>query len=594
MAVARSSAAVDLAAAGLPENQRACYARALAFSAWLSSSKTHARRAAAALDAAGRGPWPSWCAAAETLGDYALAFDFLRTTEALGRHAREHFVERVGERMAAGIAVYPQLPQNNWSLQALSGIGILTLALWHESTPWPLCDWLEVVIDGISRLLFGLVSSEGVYLEGPGYSRRASVGFIPFAWAYTLRCGVDLINFPSFTRWMSWLVEVLYPDGTNPPIDDSRREALHPFALLCHRHCRQASLFRWAADRQRVWHEIWDLPALLLYDDRIRPHPPVSPPHRILERSGMAVVRSDWSPHATYGLIVARPLPPLEPGQADSAHRHDDPTNFLIYANGEPLLHDAGYGSWGHPQRYTWFLQGEAHNLILVDGHGPPRCTYHRGDGRDPNVSTSNGRVRCLFESPDLVVVRTETDYLHVGFTRFFLFARRHYFVLLDAVDSAAVHTYDWVLHGAGALRQLSPAGALWRTRHSWLAVWWIAPANLRVSRHRGMHDEGQHQITLHDYVRAATTGKRVVFFTVLVPGRRNESLPSVEPLRVESPAVGVTVTHGKNTDHFVFNPWGGTLQIALPGHRARRLRGQWGAIMEANGRLVPRGNGWA
>jgi len=589
MRLARASAREPVADRAMAEPRRAQYARALAFSAWLTGSAAHFERAAAAMEAAGTGAWGPWCGAAEVLTDYALAWDFLRAAGGLPPEAREHFIERVGEKLAGGIAVNAQLPHNNWRVCALSGIGMMTLALWHEPCPWPMAEWLEVVMDGLSRLLFGLVSPDGVYIEGPGYSRRSGAGFLPFAWACTLRCGVDLVNFEPVARWMRWLAEFLYPDGTNPPIDDSRREALHPWPLLCHRRCRQARLMRWAADRQPQWHDIWDLQALLLYDDRIRPKPPPTPAGRILSRSGVAVFRSDWSRDATSAVLVARPLPPLGPGAADSAHRHEDPTNLLIFANGEPLTTEGGYGGWGHPERYSWFLHGEAHNIILVDGKGPPRCTFYRGDGTHPNVSTANGRIRKLHESRGLMIARAETDYLEVEFARLVAFVGDDYFVVFDVIDASAPHTYEWVHHGLGRLSHLTSEGALWRTRRSRLALRWVEPAGLQVSRHaRTRQDTGKGFRRCH-YVKAAANGKRLVYLTVLLPGRRDEPVPEVTRLVLPSPAVGCTVARGGEREHFVFNPWGGAGDVALPGRRPRRVAEPWTVFFERNGRLTVR-----
>ena len=113
LSLARKSAGLELRSRQMPEAQRAHLALALGLSWWLTGSRAHRRRAESALDAAGVGHWDAWCAAPEAIIEYLLAADLLRPSGGFGRHAEEHFVERLGEKVAAGVAVNAQLPQNN-------------------------------------------------------------------------------------------------------------------------------------------------------------------------------------------------------------------------------------------------------------------------------------------------------------------------------------------------------------------------------------------------------------------------------------------------------------------------------------------------
>jgi hypothetical protein len=586
MKTARRAAQAELRSPRMSEAERAHLTLALALSWWLTGSKTHRAQAAAALDMAGAGPWSSWCAAPEAIIDFLWAADLLRPSGGFGRAAEEHFIERIGSKIAEGVAVNGQLPQNNWRVCCLSAVGSAAIAFWHRATPWPVADWLEVAMDGLSRLLYGLVTPDGAYLEGTGYSRRSLVAFLPFAWTYTSRTDFDLINYEPVRNWLRWLALIAMPDGCNPPVDDTRREKIHPFPLLCNDRYAEAGLMRWAAERSASWDRMWADKALFLFDDRTKPTPPEEPPSRVLPASGMARFRSDWTEKATYGLLVAKPYPPLGPGQADSAHRHDDPTNLLVYANAELLTHDAGYGEWGHPKRYTWILTGEAHNMILVDDLGPPRCTYYKGDGTTPNVSSSGGRVIELHRSRDLFMAMAETSYREVDFRRLVAFVRGQYFVVLDMVDGAASHTYSWVLHGVGKLKSLTAQRALWQTRRSQLDVRWIHPAGLQATQHEGLHIEQGRGAQTHTYVKAAVTGKRVAFLTVLLPGVKGGATPEVTPLPLENGALGVTIRNDNSAEHFAFAPWGQEAKVALPNGRRYSLDGLWAAFVETGGKM--------
>jgi hypothetical protein len=583
---ARKAAKLELRSPRMSEAERAHHVLDLAISWWLTGSKTHRMRAAAALDMAGSGHWSSWCAAPEALTDYLWTADLLRPSGGFGRAAEEHFIERIGSKIAEGVAVNDQLPQNNWRLCCLSAVGSAAIAFWHRATPWPVADWLEVAMDGVSRLLYALITPDGAYLEGPGYSRRSLVAFLPFAWTYSSRTDFDLINYEPVRKWLRWLALIAMPDGCNPPVDDTRRERIHPFALQCNARYTEAGLMRWAADRSDPWNRFWAEKALFLYDDSVKPKPPQEPPSQVLEQSGMARFRNDWTNEATYGLLQAKPYPPLGPGQSDSAHRHDDPTNLLVFANGELLTHDAGYGEWGHPKRYSWILTGEAHNMILVNGLGPPRSTYYKGDGSTPNVSTSGGRVTELHRSRHLYVAFAETSYREVDFSRLVAFVGGRYFVVLDMVDGAASHTYSWTLHGAGKLVRLSHERVLWRTRTSQLDVRWLLPVDLQVTRHEGMHIEARGAAP-HEYVKASVTAKRTAYLTVMLPGVSGEETPEIARMSLANGAIGVSVRSGTEADHFVFSPWNALKRVALPGGKFYRLNGMWAAFLERRGRVL-------
>ncbi len=62
-------------------------------------------------------------------------------------------------------------------------------------------------------------------------------------------------------------------------------------------------------------------------------------------------------------------------GHNAESHNHNDVGDFLLYANGEPIIIDAGRGNYTartfSPQRYElWFTQSQHHNLPIINGMG--------------------------------------------------------------------------------------------------------------------------------------------------------------------------------------------------------------------------------
>ena len=62
-------------------------------------------------------------------------------------------------------------------------------------------------------------------------------------------------------------------------------------------------------------------------------------------------------------------------GHNAESHNHNDVGDFLLYADGEPVIIDAGRGNYTartfSAQRYElWFTQAQYHNLPIVNGYG--------------------------------------------------------------------------------------------------------------------------------------------------------------------------------------------------------------------------------
>lgn len=74
--------------------------------------------------------------------------------------------------------------------------------------------------------------------------------------------------------------------------------------------------------------------------------------------------------HTKNGLYLA-----THGGHNAESHNHNDVGDFIIYANGEPIIIDAGRGNYTartfSSKRYDlWFTQSNYHNLPIVNGYG--------------------------------------------------------------------------------------------------------------------------------------------------------------------------------------------------------------------------------
>lgn len=107
------------------------------------------------------------------------------------------------------------------------------------------------------------------------------------------------------------------------------------------------------AARRRDWSTLLDPPV-----------PPASLPplpaveSRNLESSRMALLRrGDWQVFFHYG-------------QLDASHAQAEALDYEVFLGGTPISHDPGTVGYGSPLHTTYFTQGLAHNVPLVNGHG--------------------------------------------------------------------------------------------------------------------------------------------------------------------------------------------------------------------------------
>ncbi len=128
-------------------------------------------------------------------------------------------------------------------------------------------------------------------------------------------------------------------DGTIPPLNDSP-----------------------AAKSKEIGHrglQFFDDPLLrFMATGKISPDLPA--PSRLLEWSGMALMRSGWQPGNVMGLFYAGPVP--------VGHWHQDKLQFLLSAYGRPMLVDPGKMSYDQSPMRRYSIGTESHNTMTVDG----------------------------------------------------------------------------------------------------------------------------------------------------------------------------------------------------------------------------------
>jgi len=436
----------------------------------------------------------------EVLVAYCSAYDFLAglgpdvLDPGLLAEARSRLIQRIDmfRKMIHEGATWILLAtaQNNHTMKVLGGLGLCAMAV--NDRPEAAEDMAEAY-SGLHYLLTHFQSvPEGGYAEGWNYLVYGSQTFLHFLVAYhrhadgeplpycnpgTLTPGAPFIGEPadygdvaaSETAHNVYRMAVLTasPDGLTTTTDDANPSALQG-AVLSWLFDDPVFLWNWRMPAVGQFSNRVEILTLALHDETKESVEPDWPLDASFPEAGFAVMRSSLEEDAILMILQGENGTVMAHGLG---HEHPDPTSFLIAAYGEQLVLDPGYINW---ENHELVMYGKDHNLILVDGKGPP--TNLGG-----YVSTE-AFLSDFDPDPWATGVTSATSYVGAGIQRRLARIDASYFVVEDSIFAVNAHSYTWQLNGNGG--QTTPEssftlldhGARWDRPKASLVVG-VAPA---------------------------------------------------------------------------------------------------------------------
>jgi len=503
---------------------------------------------------------------AEAVAQYAIAFDILAGSghlnevevEALYVHL-ESLVREFYDIYVDKLHIFREMGKTNHSTKVVSAIGLGALVF--NQSPHAK-KWLHYCITKLHEYLDFQYTADGVYAEGPYYHAYSALNHLLFMVAlhrltggsggyyYAKKCNLfgtecqwecefveDLLTWDKVTASFEARVKMRMPNGTSPPYDDS--------LMRCYMSGIAASLLNdgvlawdWANSPACPYFCGWcidlTVPMYILFDDEQPQTPPDYSPTAYLPAGGVAVFRTGWGEDDTYLAFLA------ESGKARThgiGHEHADGLSFMLYSHGEFLALDTGYGSW---EQNEMFRYGHDHNLILVDGEGPPA----------PLPLVYIGGVDAFFTefwSTDFMdMAAAETSFSGVAHERRILLYKspKPFALVADHLKSSQQHTYTWILHGMGGG---DSGGDFWQTDTG--GVWQVGDAYLQagISSTAGqpaittrLEEHGFHwrEIKTHETLWADILGQDTAYVALLYP--ENAGTPQLDVEAEANPGAGV------------------------------------------------------
>ncbi len=590
--------------------------------------------------------WPYWDASntrdlnlADMLVKNSLAYDWLynNMTQQERDYVRAGLVRHATEMLEA--ADYNNTSWSDWWKRSWiqnhfttnnAGLGLTALAIDGELGYDP--KFLSVPVSNFKVEQYVLESiGEGTWHEGFNYQ---SAEFTPLPFLINLERikGTDLIPEDYYKNYINWMAYNYLPGSEQPvfPIqsvvpDWGWDAALNQVQLRYLANRYDNGLAEWLAeqilkvstrDRYKGYHAPGMIFEFLYYNASVNPVPPDDlSTDAYYPDIGIVTWRTGWGDDdLVFGLkstmfggqwasdaFFSNSYPfDMEGSNANVGHDHADANTFYLYMGGTDLSSERPHRQT-YDQSSSWKTTSW-HNTVIVDGKN--QFMFHNQGLKGQPVG---GQIREVETAKDFDYLAADAtgayrnsnsdwdplDLYIQNFTRYVMFVRPYYLVMVDNLRSAQEHKYEWIAH-------IGPAKTT-TTDHISVSGNWIkgivdddvlginvlAPEPFSYSKGiSSCPDSGQ--AFDKAYVRVSPQGNvaDTRFITILYPttGAGWDSRPETELLGNTEYGAGVRV-HLDTTQDSIFRYWGSdSVAVAgyiLDGDAAGIIRGSDGKLQK-------------
>jgi len=584
------------------ERDKARYARSLAFEYIITNQAASAQQTLDLLQAMKFPPRGGDLGEphfeGEALVHYVMAYDMvheyaaandpaaLDTIRTILAEEAQYLYEGIEIKLGSGLFTLTlkldETPHiDNWHLRVYGALGLAAFALADHpglaNTPQ---DWADHAFDMVQRTLdFQIEDENGGFAEGPFYARYAADVYLPYLIALKRLDGTDHFADPKVRKLHDWLVGIRLPDGRRPNIDDAHLSNFYGHYLTGVEPDGGVHRWDWENNVDGLFvRQYAEMDAIALYDDQIPAQEPSYGPTLFFPGAGDAIFRSDWSDQAVYLLLR---------GEHDNArqrglsHEHPDETSFILAAGGEILALDAGYINFDNHFKVN---QDINHNLILVDGKGPPLNTLFGqviGGGNDAYIED-------YFSASHLDYAQVRAAYQDVDLCRHMFFVDHTYFIVADQMRDDQAHTYTWQLHGHGhtstGAYQRQDQLARWTQAKAELIAYMPTTAGMSLAERDGLHSFAFLQEETHTVLEAEQSGANSEFLAVLYPQALNQPEPAFSTLAATGGQALSVALNGTQDIAWVRTA---TATLSIEGETPLSSDGEAGWIRLTNGQVA-------
>jgi hypothetical protein len=353
-------------------------------------------------------------------------------------------------------------------------------------------SWASLTMERIETLL--LADTRHLGNNGDWYEGSLRYQFYILQWLHLLADAarnagwVDIYAEPAIKRFFGALAQFITPDGHNLGFNDTAHDEviqLGAWALLKgafeYQDARLYQTLQTVITRQP---ELPLIPAeSFLALNGAAPVPSVVSTEDtaiLLDRAGIAVVRSGWSQDASLFALAAGP---------HSSHHHLSHSTFEYYWRGQPVILETGGGHY--VGRRAW-VRPEMHNLVVAGNGFQPKYAHPLfGTQGWDFVPRFDGRVTTFLHNETAAFVQADYSLLAriPGAIRNCWFIQPGYLIIEDTLAapdgqstdfSSYVHAHgSWKEEAVGRFTLTSAAGAGFR-----FDLWQPADVSVEAGQH--------------------------------------------------------------------------------------------------------------
>ena len=244
----------------------------------------------------------------------------------------------------------------NQILNAMAGLAGIAAA-WRQFKDAP--QWLDYATDVMTKQVAIQVYPDGAHKElSSGYHLHAAQDFEGVAESlHRADASAPGVFASTVERMWNHLLYCMRPNGLSTLNNDTRLYRLRDRGVhLARRYGRPD----WA----------------YVATNGKKGEAPQGPPSIVFPWAGHVVMRSGWDKDAHWAFFDVGPF--------GVGHQHADKLHLSVSAHGRDLLVDSAVSNYDPDKWFAYFRSSEAHNVVLIDGHGQSQYEKHLKEASEP------------------------------------------------------------------------------------------------------------------------------------------------------------------------------------------------------------------